>query len=672
MSEHGGKLSAELSQIGRKLKPLPKELSKDSSETTCSFCGVSYMVLHEVEELKSRISQLEAELGIVDSKYLKRLQEKDIEISRLEQDLEQKDTRLESSRDEIKRHKDTIANLRDALDKIGDLNQSSQSELKDTLRTVSRQTQAIRTLESFKDAALLFNDQVREHLKALQDQVRSTQADIKLVSKSNSRILNAYQEKISQYQSDIVARIGIDRRFWTESLAAKDHLISNLHSDIDKLNDDRLVASANHEGEVRELKNEVDRHCSDISRLTTDNQTLHATVDELRRELTASSARMLELQSEKSSCEARMIDVNQDHARAISELVSRNVSLESTQEQLIAELGSKQREIEAVRALDQDSNSRISSLETLRTDLSDRVQILKNQLRVSQLENERTAEELVVITKKLGSEIQDLQSKLKMGLSSQLEEQEAAVEAIKAEHRENIVTLSSQNEALSIELVQKTRDHSAISAKLEAAESAMEELVRKNRDLESNLNDLRTSHLTEISEFKSQLGFKDDTVARLRETSVLLKQEIKDLKDKCTNLEDQLATSSQNTSSSSAEIDGLRSQLKKCEITIGVLQRTIRNECAERTDLMRLVAALRSKIADLASEKELLEQTQLQVQPQPTQTTQKRSDKPSQQRTPRGSARARVSARGRNDGIVLPSISGRSSVLGRPTRKRPR
>ena len=46
------------------LKPLPEELQnlkKDDSE--CKYCGIPYLILHEVKELQKKCAELEAQLG---------------------------------------------------------------------------------------------------------------------------------------------------------------------------------------------------------------------------------------------------------------------------------------------------------------------------------------------------------------------------------------------------------------------------------------------------------------------------------------------------------------------------------------------------------------------------------------------------------------------------------
>lgn len=45
------------------LKPLPEELQKLSKdESVCKFCGIPYLILHEVKQLQERNKELEGML----------------------------------------------------------------------------------------------------------------------------------------------------------------------------------------------------------------------------------------------------------------------------------------------------------------------------------------------------------------------------------------------------------------------------------------------------------------------------------------------------------------------------------------------------------------------------------------------------------------------------------
>ena len=49
------------------LKPLPDSL-KNSKDTVCSYCGVSYLVLHEMERYENMVADLKKQITILERK----------------------------------------------------------------------------------------------------------------------------------------------------------------------------------------------------------------------------------------------------------------------------------------------------------------------------------------------------------------------------------------------------------------------------------------------------------------------------------------------------------------------------------------------------------------------------------------------------------------------------
>ncbi|EFO62819.1 Coiled-coil protein [Giardia lamblia P15] len=553
------------------LNPLPDDLADtEKDENSCSFCGVSYLILHEVERLKRRIAELETE---------------NASLMRMK-------SNAQSSQMNTLTSMDALTNLTEAFKARADE------------ASAERDRAMIKTKEMEERNSALFSciRRLQTGLGSLREEVVSLREALQCLKAIDPTIIpgmmDALHRLILNLQSSYTEQLEVSelegKRLQTCLSAAKEDLrqvkftleeeIAALQSTLNEVNSHNKVLGV----EVQELKEA-------ISLLTTTNETLEkqvsvmtAEIDQLRTELQTRINQCNTLNiSEKESLQridllTRELQIrNEELADLLKQLRNSRENAEFLQSNLQIFL----RELSEFRKLHQaDIESHQAILNTLSTRLTDAL------LQLKKLEAETTSK-----YKALEQELADLHKVLttttaesnatNQKYSKLQDEQEALLQCNKK--------LSAELEDLRCSLQASSKTSSATE---ETLRKRLRELQRDNELLENQALDIEKK----AAQLRSEKEQKEKLICDMD-------LKIQDMKFHITDLETKLAEKTREAESLRGEttstklLEEARKYISDLEKKIQCLQQTVFKECQERSDLLYTLSSLKAQNAELSA-----------------------------------------------------------------------
>lgn len=553
------------------LKPLPDDLADTGKdENSCSFCGVSYLILHEVERLKRRIAELETE---------------NASLMRMK-------SNAQSSQMNTLTSMDALTNLTEAFKARAD--EASAERDRAMIKT--------KEMEERNKALLSCIQRLQTGLGSLREEVVSLREALQCLKATDPTIIPGMMDALhrlvlslqNSYSEQLEASELEGKRLQTCLSAAQEDLrlvrltleeeIAALQSTLNEVNSHNKILGV----EVQELKEA-------ISLLTTTNETLEKQVsvmtteiDQLRAELQTRINQCNTLNtSEKESLQR--IDLltcelqtrNDELADLLKQLQSSKENAEALQSNLQVFL----KELSEFRKLHQaDIESHQSTLTTLSNRLADAL------LQLKRLETEATSK-----YKALEQELVDLHKALTMETTesdaanqrySKLQgEQEALLQCNKK--------LSTELEDLRYALQESSKTSSAAE---EALRKRLRELQRDNELLENQALDVEKK----AAQLRSEKEQKEKLICDMD-------LKIQDMRSHIVDLETKLAEKTREAESLRGEttstklLEEARKYISDLEKKIQCLQQTVFKECQERSDLLYTLSSLKAQNAELSA-----------------------------------------------------------------------
>ena len=553
------------------LKPLPDDLADTGrDENSCSFCGVSYLILHEVERLKRRIGELETE---------------NASLMRIK-------SSAQSSQMNTLNSMDALTNLTEAFKTRAD--EASAERDRALVRT--------KEMEEKNQALLMCIRRLQVGLGSLREEVASLREALQCLKATDATHIPGMMDALHR----LILSLGAS---YSEQLEASELEGKRLQTCLSAAHEDLRIVKCTLEEEIATLQatlTEVNSHNKvlgmeiqelkeTISLLTATNDTLEkqisvmtVEIDQLRTELQMRISQCSNLNTSEKENIQRIDLLTRELQTKNEELADLLKQLKNSKENaefLQSNLQSFQKELSEFHELyHADLNSQQYMLSTL----SDRLTGALAQLR--KLETETTAkhtaleQELSELHKALATEKADSTTTKQKYLELQGEQE----------------TLLQRNRKLSTEL-EDLKNALQVSSKTSSVTE--ETLRRKIRDLQRD-NELLEKQVLDTEEKAAQLRKEKEHQEKLICDMDL---KIQDMKAYIVDLETKLAEKTLEAESLQADatsaklLEEARKHISDLEKKIQCLQQTVFKECQERSDLLHALSSLKAQNAELSS-----------------------------------------------------------------------
>jgi len=560
------------------LRPLPRDLAEtDAEDNCCSFCGVSYLILHDVERLKARIAELEARGAELEraeaaarSAQANALQSmralSDMDAARVEraEAAERELTQVRQERDSL------AAKLENDHERHETLVQKLQSHLNALL-------EGFREMRAGSEALLGFL------------RVAATGSQIETAAHLVSRLSKDWEERLASL-SRSRDQLELDLRASREELKDCRAREQELKSEVQRISGQFAQGEALRLSLQQQLEDQgkslSDKDCK-LGSLTAQLDSLQHQLSERESELAGALSRADRANGEVSALTTELSALRNDYSILQSSSNKQNLTLSAAKEesqrksaQLLTELGDVRGKLEqAVQEIEAYKSAASSATAALEAE--------KSRSRSASEEKERMLGEINELKEELAARTQDLISR-EGRISSLTQELQAALgRADEAEARAQ----RSEKHALDLE------------GTISSLSSASAEACSLRR---------------EVSLLKSEVHTKDQELSRMRGETQTLETHVCNLDLRAQDLEHELENAKESLAAAEARaakaleehascadkstrLEALASENESLRAKLEALQATVANECQERTGLLRRITALRAQLADLRS-----------------------------------------------------------------------
>lgn len=598
--------------------PLPKEIQNmPQSETVCQFCGVSYLIHHEIKKLEEKITLLEKQLiGYNDMKNQKndlnlKIDKSKNEISQLKQSLFENKSLLTVKVLESE-------NLQNENEKLKKLSNDAQNELK-----------------VFQKKMLMQNNSYLTSLQNVNSKVSEFKKEFHQVEQYSKDVIPQFQNYILKTEKKLVKRImcEIERFQQTEfSFESSLQQVKVLRNEIE-LSKNKIIEQESELEEEKKLKSklmfQLDSDCSklkmDLKDYQLANDELSNKVEILEKEISLRNKSFLDATENIRSKEQTISDCEIKFQAKIEQIESESKSqikrYEEEQQSYYNKLKNMEAENSLVTSKIQKKDETIKSLQSQvdfsREENESIKQISKEATeKITTLVNERKRmifehqEQILSISKKFQEDIASLQNNthqiesLKKELTSKYEEKLLQIKE-KLQVESNIEMEIQKNDAIS------------------KHQKLQEEYVEQENQLQAKIEELTrklnsTSHSLKL--YKMQVENKEVNYNLERES---LQNIVNELQEKLSKV-----TVEKYSSEVSLELKQLKEKLErlvevnedlkkvkaKQKLQIEKLEETVRRECEERFELLKALNIAQTQLSNENNSNNNLNQEKLHNQ----------------------------------------------------------
>ena len=549
-----------------------------------------------LSELRSKIKELEADT-VQNAELVDKVESYETERGQLQQQI----NNLQSENDTLAgEDADLLSELRSKIKEL-EADTVQNAELVDKVESYETEReqlqQQINNLQSEndtlagEDADLL--SELRSKIKELEaDTVQNAELVDKVESYETER--GQLQQQINNLQSE------------NDTLAGEDaDLLSELRSKIKELEAD-TVQNAELVDKVESYETEREQLQQQINNLQSENDTLAGEdadlLSELRskiKELEADTVQNAELVDKVESYETERGQLQQQ----INNLQSENDTLAGEDADLLSELRSKIKELEADTVQNAELVDKVESYETEREQLQQQINNLQS-------ENDTLAGEDADLLSELRSKIKELEADTVQ--NAELVDKVESYETEREQLQQQINNLQSENDTLAgedadllselrskiKELEADTVQNAELVDKVESYETEREQLQQQINNLQSENDTLAGEDSDLLSELRSKIKELEDDAAQKTESDPPTGEDshlMSELRSQIKDLEEHVAQNAE-----------LVDKVESYETERGQLQQQINNLQSENDTLAGedadLLSELRSKIKELEAD----------------------------------------------------------------------
>ncbi|XP_065918945.1 putative leucine-rich repeat-containing protein DDB_G0290503 isoform X2 [Dysidea avara] len=515
-------------------KDLPDEIkSLPKNEVVCQFCGVSYLIHHEIKELQGKLKYLES-----CSNQLEECRKRENGIL---QKIEEQKLLLDSQNTEIEQ------------EMFNERLQIQTSNLLSVKRDISTARNQLQSLS-------------REQC----DSISSVTAKIKLTLTKNLAIL---LERISQLSTQYDQLWQVKRNMDSENKRLVDSIKESESQLNQKTEEDKIVLSQLRR-EINDLKEQMTQSSSDLAA----EQLIKENLELKLRTVKGDNSKLTKLLSDKSS----------EHAREKERLQLMASQLETKLQSAEAELAIIQSEYSD--AIQTHLSNTMASAEAVEVERNEKEQLIKerelliecHQNRLQELqehfkgEKEKLELQLTETQRASSEELSQLQSSMEAKLVMEVKK---AREAVEIEYDNLLRVKTSGLQQVEDELSSVTEKYTHEIADLK------EQLKIKQLENDAEL----TAHIHQVKdlELKLKQSIEDDTDRRSLEETMAT--QVKQLSEQVSSLQHQLQEQESQCSKLSEELQQSQEEVEH-------LQNTVHLECKERIELTEALEQAREQL----------------------------------------------------------------------------
>ncbi|RDD44090.1 Leucine-, glutamate- and lysine-rich protein 1 [Trichoplax sp. H2] len=580
------------------LHPLPDNIQKmEKDETVCQYCGVSYLIHHEMKKLQEEVESLRNQLEFY-------------------QGSDERERQLKS---EIEDHKNRYKQIENHLEEINRNYETTQSELTSRQQLETKLKHSNRILQKKLDDLLKEHIELKKkqqslnyHLTLSKDSIAKQKEQLKLLKDTNSQcnsemktMLQSVKQEITNSVSVLTAKYSWQEEELKSVKQAKDEI------DVEGLNN-----------QIKQLQIKVQQ----LRKVEGDSQDLKLKYNRAELEMQAMKAKLSDFKDQinlKTSQEAQL----QEQLRQINHLNDEIKSQLQKEKDNLKDIRQKHlEETEDIRRKLSEASETIQTLKEQRGE-HEKVQY-EFKLKASQSEKEHQT--VLDLLKKGENEVQYLtleREKMIQSHQNQIQQlRETYSEKLKlSESSITKMTESLQQEKNNFHQKQielENRLQSKFQGELETIEKCHQEAIDSYKDEIKTLKLKLDSKPTldpkkyneevsllenllqkEKSKIASEKDANNEVIKDMAAVAAKLKRELDHVKAVA-----QIESEKQQTTiqSLTGELDAIqircRSQqedLKKAEGEIKFLQDTVQHECEERFDLAEALSSARVELATL-------------------------------------------------------------------------
>ncbi|KAH0573711.1 hypothetical protein SS50377_23646 [Spironucleus salmonicida] len=535
------------------LKPLPEEIT----DKTCSFCGVSYLIMHEIEELKNQIDDLTRRLAQETRKNSSSRQQENNSNKSIQSLAElntQLNKSLEQSQEQLAKYRKDLELQKDLIDEFEKENiilkrgvQHLKVELSDFKKQLKIQIQGYQTdnsiqiICSVEKIIEIKNSEIIEtkyEVNKLEQQNIILQTEIKSITE----ILESTQQnsqKVLQENSDL--RLILQNR--DMEIQKLNNLIDKLN--LDKTEQDQIIANLNQQIQILENQNK-----KILASQTTDQ--------DLTNQL---QIRLNQLQADyDQSCKLLSSVTNQ-----LRDSNLQYIELQTESKQML--------------------ENTISAKDEFILNLNNQLKQLKQQLLDTNSSSTYQTQQLEDLLQKIQSykEHESLSSTQILELKSKLHSANMTIEQQKDQIQSKTDTIET--------LTHQTTD---LTAKNNQIKTEISDLQLQLQDISIKQNQASKNYLSQIDQLQTDIKQKLELVQQKSNEIFDLENQLKNLGKMIENMENLIENNKnqQNNDQLEQENTNLKAKLK-------ALQQTVLHECKERNELMRTLSQYRTQLSEL-------------------------------------------------------------------------
>lgn len=367
-------------------------------------------------------------------------------------------------------------------------------------------------------------------ISSLNEQLQKTQQyNLKLVSEIDELLDAAQNNDSTRPSGDFLAQVESD---WTKKLSTKDDEIKELQAKIMHLEErssqmqtsitspagdtsDALVNGL--QNMVKQLQQDVEELEADTTRLTDENNELHAKLESSSSELNEKSKLIDDLKASSSTSQPRAPEnLVKQLQQDVEELEADTIRLTEENSELLAKLESSNLELNEKNKLIADLKASGSTSQPRAPD-----NLLK------QLQQD--VEELEADTVRLTDENSELRAKLELS-NLEISENSRLIVDLKApgSAEEGLAQLLAKVVSLEGELSRLKEETAQILAEREAAQKSIQRLQAENQELQKSIERLEGGHPENFGRVKDREVANSKLFQQLAETVTGLEEELQD------------------------------------------------------------------------------------------------------------------------------------------------